>query len=89
MFLVLQVPSLPPFRSYLHANYALWLNNGLILDERSPTDISDLTWDEHGCDDQYPLPPSLLPHMLFLRTSIPYRQYLSVNILSMLPQSLL
>lgn len=48
------VPSLPPFRAYLHANYALWLNDDqLLLEERSPAEISDLTWDKHGCDDQY------------------------------------
>lgn len=48
------VPSLPPFKSYVHANYALWLNNSqIILDERPPTDIGDLTWDAHGCVDQY------------------------------------
>jgi hypothetical protein len=58
---VVQVPSLPPFRAYLHANYALWLNdNQLLLEERPPTEISDLSWDKHGCDDQYP------PLLLFL-----------------------
>lgn len=48
-----QVPSLPPFDSYIHANYAIYLpGDQVILDDRPPTEIGDLTWDAHGCDDQ-------------------------------------
>lgn len=48
-----QVPSLPPFSRYLHADFALWIDGGAILmDERPPTEIDDLTWDDHGCEDQ-------------------------------------
>ena len=52
--LYLQVSSLPPFTSYVHANYPIWLHNHqVILDDRPPTDIGSLTWAAHGCDDMY------------------------------------